>query len=146
MANPLPQRKSIRLKNFDYSSKGLYFITICIHNRLCLLGDIINGKMVLNNAGRMINQWYLKIPHRFKNITLDTYQIMPNHLHGIIVIIGNGRTHGSANVGRTHGSAPTGENNNRVGNPVGVDPCVDPNWQPKEQRCFINLKDIPKIG
>ena len=128
MKQPLPQRKSIRLRNFDYSSQGLYFITICIHNRLCLLGDIINGKMILNNAGRMINQWYLKTPYRFKNTTLDEYQIMPNHLHGIVIITGNGRT---------HGSAPTDNKTNHVAIPVGVDPCVDPNnpcANPKQYR------------
>ena len=87
-SSKLLKRKSIRLKNFDYSSQGLYFITICVHNRVCLLGDIINGKMVLNDAGRMINELYLKTPRQFKNTTLDEYQIMPNHLHGIIVITG----------------------------------------------------------
>ena len=94
----LPQRKSIRLRNFDYSSQGLYFITICIHNHLCLLGDIVNGKMVLNDAGKMIKKWLMKIPEHFKNTTLDEYQIMPNHLH-IIIVIDNKTTHRKQSVG-----------------------------------------------
>ncbi|MBI2330547.1 transposase [Candidatus Daviesbacteria bacterium] len=124
----LPNRKSIRLKGYDYSSNGAWFITICTQNRELLFGDIIvgvdpcvdpnpnscvdpnpnscvdpNPYMKLNNVGEMINDWWLKIPNKFTHIELGTFQIMPNHIHGIIFI--NGRTHG--HDGRTHGSAPT---------------------------------------
>ena len=138
-----PKRQSIRLKNHNYSSAGFYFVTICSQNRLSLFGQIVNDikpVMVFNDAGTMIRRWWLKIPQRFKNVYLDEFQIMPNHLHGIIIIRYNNRTHGSNNRthgsngrthgsnGRTHGSAPTGEYwEFPAAAPVGVDPRVDPN-------------------
>lgn len=87
MSNDLPDRQSIRLKNYDYSQSGLYFVTICTENRECLFGDIINGKMVLNECGNMIEKWCNKIPNKF-NVILDKNQIMPNHIHIIIHIVG----------------------------------------------------------
>jgi putative transposase len=54
-------RRSIRLKGYDYSRAGLYFITICVQNRLHLFGDVNNGKMLLNDAGRMIEKWYYEL-------------------------------------------------------------------------------------
>ena len=83
-------RHSIRLKNYNYSKSGLYFITICTENRECLYGDIIDGKMVLNNVGNIIEKIWNKISERFNNVELDEFQIMPNHIHGIIVIVGAG--------------------------------------------------------
>jgi len=89
----LPQRKSIRLKNYDYSSSGWYFVTICTQNRKCLFGNIVgvglsDPSMILNDVGKMVNQWWLKMQKRFKNVTLDEYKIMPNHVHGIIITDG----------------------------------------------------------
>lgn len=83
-------RQSIRLKNYDYSQNGLYFVTICTENREFLFGDVINGKMVLNNIGNMIEKWLNKIPERFDTVELDKFQIMPNHIHMIIRIVGAG--------------------------------------------------------
>lgn len=79
-------RKSLRLPDFDYSQDGAYFITMVTQNRVCLFGDIINEKMILNDTGRMIEQIYLEIPLVTTGINIDTYQIMPNHFHGIIII------------------------------------------------------------
>lgn len=84
-------RQSIRLRNYDYSQSGLYYVTICTQNRECLFGDIDDGKMVLNNVGNMIEKWWNKIPERFNAVELDTFQIMPNHVHMIIHIVSNGR-------------------------------------------------------
>ena len=87
--NPnIHHRKSIRFKGYDYAQTGLYFITICTHNRKCLFGDIKNGKMILNNAGQMANQCWLEIPDHFPNVQLHAHIIMPNHTHGIIEIVG----------------------------------------------------------
>lgn len=83
-------RQSIRLKNYDYSQNGLYFVTICTENREFLFGDVIHGKMVLNNVGNMIEKWWNKIPERFNITKLDEFQIMPNHVHMIIHIVGAG--------------------------------------------------------
>ncbi|MCR4418000.1 MAG: hypothetical protein NUV92_09700 [Ignavibacteria bacterium] len=81
-------RRSIRLKGYDYSQAGAYFVTICTKNRECLFGTIENGKMVLNDAGKMIEKWYFKLPNKFPDIRCDEYIIMPNHIHFIIINVG----------------------------------------------------------
>ncbi len=79
-------RKSIRLKGYDYSKVGLYFITICRQDRICRFGHIDNGTMILNEFGTIaFNEW-TKLTKRFPNIQLGAFQIMPNHMHGIIEI------------------------------------------------------------
>ena len=83
--NPnIHHRKSIRLKGYDYTQAGLYFITICCQNRECLFGNIINGEMILNDAGNIANECWLAIPNHFPNVVLHEFVIMPNHIHGII--------------------------------------------------------------
>ncbi|MEJ5165965.1 MAG: transposase [Thermoanaerobaculia bacterium] len=82
-------RKSIRLKGYDYSHPGGYFITICTYNRKHLFGKIINGKMALNDGGKIVQQYWLEIPKHFPNAGLDEFIIMPNHVHGIIMIHNN---------------------------------------------------------
>lgn len=82
-----PNRKSIRLKGYDYSQPGAYLITICTQNRACLFGEIINEKMVLNDAGIMAGNEWVDSPNRFVNIQLDEYIIMPNHFHAILEIV-----------------------------------------------------------
>lgn len=85
--NPnIHHRRSIRLKGYDYSQAGLYFVTICCQNRAHLFGEIINGKMALNDAGEMIEKLWNEIPNNFTNIYLNEYIMMPNHIHGIIEI------------------------------------------------------------
>jgi REP element-mobilizing transposase RayT len=81
-------RKSIRLKEYDYSQEGLYFITICCHNKSCLLGEIIDSKMHLNEAGNIVKECWLDIPKHFSNVILHEFIIMPNHIHGIIELVG----------------------------------------------------------
>ena len=86
--NPnIHQRKSIRLKGYDYSQAGLYFVTICIQDRECLLGDISNRKMHLNDAGKMVENEWLKLTNRFDNIKLHEFVVMPNHFHAILEIV-----------------------------------------------------------
>lgn len=81
-----PSRRSIRLKNYDYSQHGVYVITLCIQNRLCLFGNIVNEMMILNEAGKMIEEEWYQLALRFCSIQLDEYIIMPNHFHGIIIV------------------------------------------------------------
>ena len=84
--NPnINNRRSIRLTGYDYSQSGMYFITICNQDKDCLYGEIMKGEMILNDAGNMINKWWNKIPEKFNDFELDTYQIMPNHFHAIII-------------------------------------------------------------
>lgn len=78
--------KSTRLKGWDYSSEGFYFITICTYNRNQYLGQIINGKMELSEIGVIVEKYWHEIPRHYKNISLDSFVIMPNHLHGIIIV------------------------------------------------------------
>lgn len=80
-----PNRRSIRLKGFDYSRLGAYFVTICTDNGECLFGDIVDGKMHLNEAGVAIQDIWLESAGAYEEIGLDYYVIMPNHFHGIIL-------------------------------------------------------------
>ncbi len=79
-------RRSIRLKGYDYSSPGYYFITICIENRLHLFGDVSGEKMVMNDAGKMIFHWWQELNKKFDTVKTGDAIIMPNHFHGIVRI------------------------------------------------------------
>jgi REP element-mobilizing transposase RayT len=85
------RRRSIRLKEYDYSQPGAYFVTICTNGRQCLFGDIVDDEMVLNGTGVMVQQVWNSLPGRFQNIESDQFVVMPNHIHSIIVLTGNGR-------------------------------------------------------
>jgi len=133
MDRQLPIRKSIRLKKYDYSQPGFYFITICTQNMDHLFGRIIVGatprgcpEMVLNHAGEMIKTVWNEIPQFYNGIQTDEYVIMPNHFHGIVCIVGagpcacpiysmspcacqqNGQPQGVISDGQPRGVAPTG--------------------------------------
>jgi len=90
----LPQRKNIRLKNYDYSTPGYYFITICTKDRMGLFGDIVieqdaptlSGKMDISDVGKIVCECWIKINELYDNVTTDLFCIMPNHIHGIIII------------------------------------------------------------
>ncbi len=95
--NPnIHHRRSIRLKGYDYSQAGAYFITICCQDRdVSTLGEIVDGKMILNDYGNIAYNEWGNTPNIRKNVELDVFVIMPNHLHGIIIIndIGRGELH-----------------------------------------------------
>jgi len=85
--NPdLHRRQSLRLKEYDYSQNGYYFVTVCTYQKECLFGEINNGKMVLNECGLIVKQCWHESSNHFLNIKLDKFAIMPNHIHGIITI------------------------------------------------------------
>ena len=77
-------RRSIRLKGYDYSKAGLYFITICTQNREHFFGYIENGKMILNDAGRMVEKWYDELENKYPDKICHEMVVMPNHFHCII--------------------------------------------------------------
>ena len=85
-------RRSIRLKGYDYSQDGLYFITICCENKVHRFGKIKNDEMVLNENGTIANNEWFKLLNRYPNFELDVFQIMPNHMHGIISLKNVGAT------------------------------------------------------
>jgi REP element-mobilizing transposase RayT len=87
MDTPQPSRRSIRLPLFDYSTHGAYFVTICVHQKKCMFGEIEDGEMRLNEVGEMIKNTWLEIPNHFESVELDVYAILPNHFHGILWII-----------------------------------------------------------
>jgi len=93
---------SIRLREYDYSTVGAYYVTVCVHGRECLFGDIAGDVMQVNDAGRMVTEWWFKLPERLPRVSLDESVVMPNHFHGIIVI-----NDGKTNTGQPHGGAPT---------------------------------------
>lgn len=77
---------SARLQNYDYSSNGYYFITICTKNREYFFGEIVDNKMQLSKIGRITEKFWLEIPKHFPFVKLDEFVVMPNHVHGIIII------------------------------------------------------------
>ena len=79
-------RHSIRLREYDYSQAGAYFVTICTQNRECLLGEIVQGEMRLNAAGNVAADSWAWLADQYDYVELDHWVIMPNHIHGIIVI------------------------------------------------------------
>jgi putative transposase len=80
-------RRSIRLQGYDYSQAGAYYITMVAWHRECLFGEVVNGEMMLSKFGLVAKQQWEKLPKRFPNIELGAYMIMPNHMHGNILII-----------------------------------------------------------
>ncbi|MRR09433.1 hypothetical protein EG831_05025 [bacterium] len=79
-------RSSIRLQGYDYSAAGAYYVTICTHDRSCLFGDVVGGVMIMNECGRIVEQELIRTPTIRREIRLDTWVVMPNHVHVIIVI------------------------------------------------------------
>ncbi|MCF8130334.1 MAG: transposase [Deltaproteobacteria bacterium] len=124
--SPKSSRRSIRLPGYDYSQVGAYFITICTQNRECLFGDIMNLEMMLNDAGRMLETVWNELPKFYARVSTDAFQIMPNHIHGIIVItrasdkssvgagpracpfVAQSRRDAQRGTGQPQGVAPTG--------------------------------------
>ena len=119
--NPdIHRRRSVRLSGHDYSQRGLYFVTICVQDRMCMFGNIVNEQMRLNNAGLMIKTWWQKVGSKFPPVQTGEYVVMPNHFHGIINI-----------VGAAPGGRPIRDNiNNASGQPHRVAPALGDilNW------------------
>ena len=79
-------RRSIRLKGHDYTQPGAYFVTICTRDRESLFGHVVNGEMRLNEAGEIARRCWGDIPSHFPHAALDAFVIMPNHVHGIVLV------------------------------------------------------------
>ena len=85
-------RRSIRLKGYDYSQPGAYFVTICVDRRQCLFGDVVGGQMVLNQYGMVVADTYQWLCDRYPYLYTDEWIVMPNHFHAIMVIADKSRT------------------------------------------------------
>jgi REP element-mobilizing transposase RayT len=121
--DPSHHRRSIRLKGYDYTQPGAYFVTIVTQGRRHLFGEVTDGRIVLNDAGQMVTDVWMDLPHHYPGVMLDAFVTMPNHIHGIIVLVGagpcacpnagNGATTGGCpyvgllEMGQPQGVAPT---------------------------------------
>jgi putative transposase len=92
-------RQSLRLRGYDYAQAGAYFVTLCTHGHECLFGNIVDGVMRLGEAGRIVEEEWLRSSAVRREIVMDALVVMPNHLHGIVII---------HDVGAT-GRSPTGQ-------------------------------------
>ena len=87
-------RRSIRLKEYDYTQPAAYFITICTHGHVPLFRDVVDGEIRLNGYGKIVRACWHEIPDHFQHVELDAFVVMPNHVHGIVCIVDNvGATH-----------------------------------------------------
>ena len=78
--------ESSRLKDWDYSTPWWYYVTICTNNMVCWFGKVNKGKMIMNDLGKQVENYWKEIPTHYKKVELDYYIIMPNHVHGVIII------------------------------------------------------------
>ena len=117
------ERKNIRLKDRDYSSEGTYFITICCRERKSYFGKIENKQMNLSDIGSIASKYWIEIPQHFRHVRLDEFAIMPNHLHGILILDYSlvGTCHGMSlrspyddSVGPRHGVALPSTNDDAI--------------------------------
>ena len=83
-------RRSIRLKNYDYTQAGYYYVTVCTRNRECIFGEIVGGVMHLSEAGRIMQECWDELPNHHSGVRLDAFVVMPNHVHGIVVLYDDG--------------------------------------------------------
>jgi putative transposase len=96
-------RRSIRLSGWDYTSAGAYFVTICTHERSRLFGKVVDGQMQMNEYGQIVWACWKEIPLHFPHVELDAFVVMPNHVHGIIILAPVGARH---KVGAPHAVPP----------------------------------------
>ncbi len=81
-------RRSVRLRGYDYTAPGAYFVTICTQDRACMFGEVVDGVMCPNDAGRMVETVWGELPVFYPGVAIDGFVVMPNHIHGIIVLVG----------------------------------------------------------
>jgi REP element-mobilizing transposase RayT len=82
----IPQRRSLRLKGYDYSQAGAYFVTVCAYVKECLFGEVIGGEMQMNELGRKVQEVWNDLPAHYPHVATGAFAVMPNHVHGVIVI------------------------------------------------------------
>jgi REP element-mobilizing transposase RayT len=101
------RRRSIRLKDYDYAQVGAYFVTIVVQDRKCLFGEIIGGVLQLNAAGLMVQAVWEDLSNHYAGIDPDAFVVMPNHIHGIVVLVGTEAHAIPTSEGQPQGVAPT---------------------------------------
>jgi putative transposase len=81
------RRRSLRLPGYDYTQAGAYFVTVCTRDRICIFGDVVDGEVRLNDSGRIVEQWWVGLEKKIPLVKIDKYMVMPNHFHGIVIIV-----------------------------------------------------------
>ena len=104
-------RRSIRIKGYDYTQPGGYFVTLVTQERACLFGEVVNSEIHLSPLGQVVGDEWMRLTKRFPNVELDEFVVMPNHLHGIVVLI-DPAGRGTGDIGESratmnHPCAPT---------------------------------------
>jgi putative transposase len=152
-------RRSIRWAGYDYAQAGAYFVTVCVQERGCLFGDVVESEMRLNDAGCMVRAAWDEMADHYPGVQTDAFVVMPNHVHAIIVL--GGPTAGAAvgagpcacpNAGQSYGEtaqppAGTGQPLSQIGQPQGVAPtgagrsCGE-TGQPQGVACTLSLGDV----
>ena len=107
----------MRLRGFDYSQDGAYFITICTRDRACLLGEVVDGEMHLSVAGRVAQAVWEGTPRHYPYVRLDAWTIMPNHVHGVVLL---GETGAGATSVSTDGERGANDHSAPVATVLGV--------------------------
>ncbi len=82
----LPDRRSVRMRTYDYATAGIYFVTVCTHGKRCVLGRVTNDRVVLSRIGAIVDECWRAIPEHFAGVELHEFVVMPNHLHGLIIL------------------------------------------------------------
>ena len=106
-------RRSIRLRGYDYAQVGAYFVTVCTQDRECLFGEVVGGEMQLNDVGHLIETLWEEMPDHYAGVQVDAFMVMPNHIHGIIILtkkmdtVGAGPRACPDSQGQPRGVAPT---------------------------------------
>lgn len=90
---PYPRRKSPRLQGYDYAQEGAYFVTICTYERAYLFGDVVDGNIQLSMMGQLAHDLWMTISDHRQNVELDAFVVMPNHVHGIVLIFDQPQNH-----------------------------------------------------
>ncbi len=130
-------RRSIRIPGYDYTSEGWYFVTICLQDKRCLFGNVRGNKMILNNIGLIVEMEWKRTAQLRQNIILDEYIIMPNHIHGIIVL--NNKHDGRGTMHR----APTME---QFGKPVpGSIPTIIRSFKSAVTKNINKIRNTPEV-
>lgn len=83
---PLPQRKTVRLRGYDYAAPNWYFVTICVEGRRSILGEVIGEDVKLSRSGRIVADTWNRLPDFYPSVSLEKFVVMPNHVHGIVVL------------------------------------------------------------
>jgi REP element-mobilizing transposase RayT len=143
-------RCSIRLRDYEYSRAGAYFVTICAWQRECLFGEAVPGELRLNRAGEIVRECWDALPDHFPNVELDEFIVMPNHIHGIIVLTDGGNPVGARFIAPNPAAPNPAAPNPAAPNPAAPNPAAPnpaaPNPAPMDCEIQGAMNRAPTVG